>query len=133
MRREFVFGDEEETAYLDMLSPDWETIQSGGLKWLLIHKFPIPEGYTVKQATAAIHIPSEYPYAKLDMVYFYPKIERVDGQAIRCTECQRVIDGKSYQRWSRHYSSKNDWIPGADSIVTHCMAIQEWLAREFRR
>ena len=66
MRREFEFN-EEETAYLNTLSPDWETIKSGSLRWLLIHDFPIPEGYTVDKAIAAVNIPLEYPIAQLDI------------------------------------------------------------------
>ena len=99
MRREFQFN-EEETAYLDTLSPQWETIKAKGFRWLLIPDFPIPEGYTVDRAIAAINIPLEYPIAKLDMVYFYPAIKRSDGKEIKQTQCQQTIDGKNFQRWS---------------------------------
>lgn len=130
MRREFQFN-EEETAYLDTLSPQWETIKAKGFRWLLIPNFPIPEGYTVDRAIAAINIPLEYPIAKLDMVYFYPAIKRSDGKEIKQTQCQQTIDGKNFQRWSRHYTSAHPWDPNGDSIITHIMAIQNWLQREF--
>lgn len=130
MRREFQFN-EEETAYLDTLSPQWETIKAKGFRWLLIPNFPIPEGYTVDRAIAAINIPLEYPIAKLDMVYFYPAIKRSDGKEIKQTQCQQAIDGKNFQRWSRHYTSAHPWDPNGDSIITHIMAIQNWLQREF--
>ncbi len=130
MRREFKFNDEE-AAYLDTLSPEWETIKDGSHRWLLMHDFPIPEGYTVDKATAAVDIPLEYPIAQLDMVYFYPAIKRRDGKEIRQTQCPMTIDGKTFQRWSRHYTSAHPWDPNGDSIITHIMAIQNWLEREF--
>lgn len=130
MRREFKFN-EEETAYLDTLSPKWETIKAGGHRWLLMHDFQIPEGYTVDKATAAVDIPLEYPMAQLDMVYFCPAIKRADGKEIRQTQCTMEIDGKTFQRWSRHYTSVHPWDPNGDSIITHIMAIQNWLEREF--
>lgn len=131
MRREFKFN-EEETAYLDALSPLWETIKENGQRWLLIPGFPIPEGYTVNDAIAAINIPVEYPVARLDMVYFYPDIKRCDGKNIGATQFSRAIDGKTFQRWSRHYSCAHPWNPNGDSIITHIMAIHGWLAREFK-
>ena len=131
MRREF-FLNEEETAYLDMLSPEWEAIKYNGQRWILIPKFPVPEGYTVKETVAAINIPLEYPVAQLDMVYFFPALKRKDGKVIGQTQCTKEIDGKIFQRWSRHYSLKNQWNPLGDSIITHIMAIHGWLEREFR-
>ena len=132
MRREFKFN-EEETAYLNTLSPEWETIKSDGFRWLLIYDFPIPEGYTVDKAIIAVNIPLEYPIAQLDMVYFYPAIKRIDGKEIKQTQYTKVIDGKIFQRWSRHYTPAHPWNPNGDSIITHIMAIQNWLEREFRR
>lgn len=131
MRREFNFN-EEEAAYLDALSPSWETIKNNGQRWLLIPSFPVPKGYTVDSSIAAINIPLEYPVARLDMVYFYPAIKRCDGKEIRATQVNKEIDGKTFQRWSRHYSNAHPWNPNGDSIITHIMAIQGWLAREFK-
>lgn len=132
MRREFMFNNEEEMAYIDTLSPEWETVKINGERWLLMPDFFIPDGYTVNKAIAAINIPLEYPVAQLDMVYFYPAIKRKDGKVIGQTQYSREIDGKNYQRWSRHYTQKNPWNPAGDSIITHIMAIQGWLEREFK-
>ena len=134
MRREFELNGEE-AEFLDTLSSSWETIRNDNQKWVLIPDFPIPEGYNVRSAIAAVLIPTGYPVAQLDMVYFYPEIKRKDGMTIPCTDFNRTIDGKIFQRWSRHYARKGNgaWDPQGDSIITHCMAIQEWLLREFRR
>jgi hypothetical protein len=131
-RREFDLP-EEETEFLGTSFPEWEAVKEAS-KWILLPNFRIPEGYTVDNATAAIEIPTNYPMARLDMVYFYPDIKRKDGLIIRQTESYMNIDGKNFQRWSRHYPTDgpNKWDPMNDSIITHVMAIEDWLAREFK-
>ena len=124
LRRKFLLSPDD-TEYLDNAFPEWETIEG---RWILIHNFPIRSGFTVQSATAAIQIPAAYPETKLDMVYFYPAVLRVDGKAIRATECTMPIDGKSFQRWSRHYRP-GEWQPNEDNIATHVMAIHDWLDR----
>lgn len=121
---------EDEIEFLNLNYPEWEHIIQDKSRWLLIHNFPIPEGYTITKTTAAIYIPDHYPQSSLDMVYFYPHIIRKDGKTINCTDHYMIIEGKSFQRWSRHY---NYWNQQAHSIATHCLEIKHWLNREFER
>lgn len=129
LRRQFCMG-KEDTLYLDANHPNWETIADGANRVLLLHDFPIPDGYTVRTSTAAIIIPTNYPTQELDMVYFSPSIVRTDGQVIRQTNVQQVFDGITYQRWSRHYTITK-WKSDEDSVATHVMAIRDWLIRAF--
>lgn len=124
---------EEETEFLQASFPGWEAIKDTN-NWILISDFSVPEGYTVEKAIAAIQIPTNYPVAGLDMVYFYPDIKRKDEKEIRQTESYMNIDGKRFQRWSRHYpqSGPNKWDPMNDSLITHVLAVEDWLAREFK-
>ncbi len=128
LRREFLFGNED-TEYLNVNHPGWESILNGCQRWLLLNNFKIPAGYTIHECTVAISIPANYPSQPLDMAYFFPYIHRKDGQVIRQTDSSMIIDGKSFQRWSRHYSSQNPWIPDESNIATHIMAIRDWLDR----
>lgn len=130
-RREFIFSIEE-LEFLNASFPDWETIRQSNMQWLLLHEFPVPAGYNLKIATAAIQIPSDYPDVPLDMVYFYPHIKREDGLLIRCTDSIMSIDSKDFQRWSRHYTGLHPWQQGEDSLITHVIAIKNWLSREFQ-
>lgn len=123
-RREFLLSADD-TEYLDNAFPEWEAIAG---RWILIHKFPIRSGFTVQSATAAIQIPAGYPATKLDMVYFYPAVLRADGRPIGATGWNQPIDGKLFQRWSRHYRL-GEWQPNEDNIATHVMAIRDWLDR----
>ncbi len=101
---------------------------------MLLHDFStICDGYDHETVTAAIRIETGYPKAALDMVYFHPAIARKDGQPIRATQATQAINGKNFQRWSRHYTKKNPWIIGEHNLETHILAIEDWLMREFQK
>jgi hypothetical protein len=118
---------------LDELGLPWETVLEGGAMWLLVHEHPLPAGYTIPLATVAIRISQNYPIEQLDMVYFFPAIVRADGVAIGATESYQAIAGQNFQRWSRHYTAANPWVPGEFSVLTHLALIRHWLEREFKK
>ena len=120
----------EDQRFLDDYGLPWETIADGS-PWVLIHEFPVPKGYTQDKVTVAIRIESGYPNSVLDMAYFSPALQRVDGKAINATQHIQRLDGKGYQRWSRHRTSQNPWIPSVDNLGTHMILVEEWLVREF--
>lgn len=124
LRRRFLLSSDD-TEYLDNAFPEWEAIDG---RWILIHNFPIRPGFTIQSATAAIQIPATYPETKLDMVYFNPAVLRADGKAIGATGYTATIDGKPFQRWSRHYRA-GEWQANEDNLATHVMAIRDWLDR----
>ncbi len=103
----------------------------GSQRWLLIHDWPLPDGYNHSTVTAAIAVPSAYPDAALDMVYFQPHVARRDGKTIPAVSNHRVL-GTDWQRWSRHYTGKNPWRVGEDDMSTHMILIDHWLRREFQ-
>ena len=117
---------EEDTELLNAGGYDWETVESAG-RWLLIHDFPLPLGFTLPSSSAAVHIPSGYPSGALDMVYFHPTIVRVDGRVIPGTQAFVSIDGKQWQRWSRHYTADNPWRPADYNVVTHFNLAGTWV------
>ena len=117
---------EEDTELLNAGGYDWETVESGG-RWLLIHDFTLPQGFTLPSTSAAIQIPSGYPSGALDMVYFHPAIMRMDGVVIPATQASVSVDGKQWQRWSRHYTSANPWCPGDYNVITHLNLARTWV------
>jgi len=130
MRRDFLLP-KDDTDHLDAMGYQWETVVSGG-QWILIHEFAIPPGYNLAKITLAIQITAGYPAAPLDMVYVFPNLERSDGKPIGALSPHN-LDGKTYQRWSRHRSQENQWRPGIDSLCTHISLSQDWFAREFSK
>lgn len=118
--------------FLDEYGLTWEAIVDGS-QWVLIHDLPTPHGYNHPRVTAAIRIETGYPNTELNMVYFFPALARIDGTPIGATEAQQPLDGKTYQRWSRHRTGENPWKIGRDHLGTHVILIEDWLEREFEK
>lgn len=131
LRKQFDLLPEDE-GFLKEYGLPWETIVDGS-PWVLIHDFPTREGYNHARVTAAIRLETGYPISALDMVYFFPALARKDGKAIGATDAVQQIDGKSFQRWSRHRTPQNPWKAGQDSLGSHVILIEDWLEREFGR
>ena len=119
--------------FLEDYTLPWETIIDGS-QWVLIHDFSTQhEGYNHQTVTVAIRLETGYPTTQLNMVYVYPALSRKDNRPIGATEVRQPLDGKSYQRWSRHRTRHNPWKPGVDGIESHVYLIEDWFAREFER
>lgn len=111
----------------------WETISEKGL-WVLIHDFRTPDGYDHSTVTVAVPIPTGYPHAPMDMVYFHPGLSRKDGHHIKQADVWKKIDDKSFQRWSRHHAPENLCMEnGTYSLETHMCLVEDWLNREFNQ
>lgn len=128
MRRNFDLP-EEDREFLDARGHSWEAILANGQRWLLIADYPIPSGYNLGEALVAFSIEPTYPDTQIDMAYFLPHLELKSGKAIGALTVQE-IDGRQFQRWSRHRSSENPWRPGVDCLATHMVQVEYWLKRE---
>jgi hypothetical protein len=123
---------EQDRVFLDHYGLQWEAIVDGG-PWILMHGFPMLPGASHAFVTVATRMTTGYPIAALDMLYVYPALSRKDGRAIPCTEAMQMLDGKQYQRWSRHRTVANPWVPGEDSLETHIYLVEEYFRAEFTR
>jgi len=131
MRRQFELPSFD-AQHLATMALDWETIVDGAGRWLLIHDRPVPNGYNVERVAVALQIPPGYPDAQIDMAYFYPHLSRKDGLPINAL-AGHALDGKEFQRWSRHRTGEAPWRPGEDDISSHLVLVDDWLAREFEK
>lgn len=131
MRRMFELPPED-IEFLEAKGFKWETIVENGQQWLIIGDYPIPIEYNENKVALAINIVSGYPIAPLDMVYCFPQICRKDGKTINGL-ASHSLDGKNWQRWSRHRTAENPWHPGEDSICTHLLLVEEWFNRELHK
>lgn len=123
---------EQDEAFLKGYGLRWETIVDGST-WVLLHDFPVPDGYNVPSVSMAIRMEGGYPLAALDMIYVYPPLVRRDGKPIAQTQVIQLIDGKPFQRWSRHRTGENPWVAGLDSLETHIYLVEEFFAAELRK
>jgi hypothetical protein len=129
MRREFDLpeGDRE---YLDARGRSWEAVVGkDGKRWLLIEGYDVPPGYKCRETLAALLIESTYPDTQIDMVYFFPPLVLESGRIIGSLSTQE-IDGRTFQRWSRHRTAANPWRAEVDCVATHLLQVDEWLRLE---
>lgn len=118
--------------FLDENFGRWETISESGSQWIMVRDFELPQGFTAATSDMAIQLSAGYPDAALDMAYFYPPLQRSDAKGIPQVISQS-IEGKMWQRWSRHRTGANPWIPGEDNIATHVAYVRSFLDDEFRK
>jgi hypothetical protein len=124
---------EEDVEGLNAAGLAWETVTEGRCSWLLVHGLALPPKLGGTPVSVAISIPSGYPTAALDMAFMYPPVRRPDGRQIPATQASQALDGKHWQRWSRHYTATNPWRPGEYNTVTHLQLVRQWFDREEAR
>jgi len=130
MRREFDLP-EVDCEFLDARGRLWETIVNGQ-RWLLVGDYEVCPGYNHSQVTVALAIEPGYPDSQIDMAYFFPALSLVSGKTIGALTDQ-PIDGKTFQRWSRHRTAQNPWRADVDCVATHLIQVDEWLRREMAK
>lgn len=121
---------ESDEAYLDRHYVHWKTVIDAQRRWLVIHAYPLPAGYSVRKATLALEIPPTYPGAQIDMFYVCPPLTLPGGAAPGATETRVDVQGSSFQRWSRHRGEGHQWTPAVDNVVTHLALVEAALAKE---
>lgn len=130
-RRQFALL-EEDVEFLESLGLPWETLSESTGMWVLIYDYPVCTGYNDQKVTVAVKVEPGYPRTQLDMAYFFPALSRKDGQPIGATSVQQ-IDGKVFQRWSRHRTGQNPWREGIDNLGTHMSLVSYWFKQEFEK
>ena len=128
-RREFRLLPVDE-AGLDTRGVTWETFVDAGHRWLVLHDYALPVGYSAETVTIALDIPSAYPMAEIDMFFCLPHLTRSNGATIPQADVAMMIGGQNYQRWSRHRGQGARWQPGADNVLTHLALVESALVRE---
>ena len=128
-RRDFALLDADD-AYLDQLGLRWETVNDAGRRWLLIHHYPVPVGYTAQRTLLALEVPPTYPGAQIDMFYTNPPLALASGRAIDCTHIPATINGVAFNGWSRHRGPGSPWNPSVDNVSTHLALVESALLKE---
>lgn len=99
--------------------PDTELIPDGDNQALIIHKFKLPVGWLSKTVDLMIQIPRSYPLASLDMFWLSPEVSLPSGQLPDRGDIYEVHVGKTWQRFSWHYTPSHPWNPSRDSLLSH--------------
>lgn len=122
-----------------LFDDDYRILEDSGLvieeeitpRFLVIKNYPLKEGLyqsngqSLKEIEVLLIIPSNYNTSGGDMFWTYPQISRIDGSQIPAYGGDpRVYNGKTYDRWSRHWQVQT-WIPKIDNI-TKILGRVEW-------
>jgi len=132
MRSDFDLLEEDES-FIKRTCSKYDKIIEGNRNWLILRDYPVPSGYNVSVVDVAILIPAGYPRSPLDMAYFSPHLSRTDGIPIPKLTTSTSIEGKIYQRWSRHRKRDVAWRLGVDSLCHHVEEIAYWFQNEFNK
>jgi hypothetical protein len=124
-KRDFAVLEVDE-AYLNSLGYRWESVKDGTCRWLLIHNYPVPAGYTSRMVVLALLIPETYPGAQIDMFYTHPPLKLASGRPIDRTQPTAKIFGVEFNGWSRH----RQWNPAVDNVVTQLALVESAIAKE---
>lgn len=128
-RRQFALLDVDQR-FLNGLGLWWETVIDAERRWLLIHDYPAPNGYTVSRTLLALEIPLTYPGAQIDMFYTHPPLALKTGRPIDRTQVSASIQGQPFNGWSRHRGEQSKWNPTTDNVSTHLALVDSALAKE---
>jgi len=120
---------EHDARYLDSKDYNYSAEEDGkGWIHVVIHDFLLPDAYAPRSCDLLIKLPPGYPNANPDMFWTHPDIKLIRGAWPRSAEVHEVLNGKSWQRWSRHLTASK-WRPGCDCIQTFLAAIRRELAK----
>ncbi len=115
-------------AFLERMGHVWDAVDDGR-RWLILRDFPLPAHFQVRTCHLAIEMPTGYPSSQLDMFYCDPPLVLPAGHRPANADVRQVIEGREYQRWSRH-PEDGVWNPATDGLDTHFGLIELSLIRE---
>lgn len=128
LRREFDLLERDEQ-HLDALGLRWETMVDAERRWLLIHGYPVPVGYTVARTLLALEIPPTYPGAQIYGFYAFPPLALASGREIPSTQMRGTILEREFHGWSRNRGA-TPWNPALDNVATQLALADAALAKE---
>ena len=116
-----------------LFDDDYENLRERGIayeeseakRFFIFTHISLPEGlYTVATCDVLVVIPPNYNQDGNDMFWTFPRLYRADAKPIPAVldpagGDNRVLNGKEYCRWSRHWpSGPGMWRPGKDDIIS---------------
>lgn len=116
-------------AHLARIGLRWETVEQADRRWLLLHEYPVPRGYSVTHTLLALEVPPTYPGAQIYGFYAYPPLVLASGRTIESTQLRGTIDDREFHGWSRNRGSLA-WNPATDNVTTQLMLVDAALAKE---
>ena len=115
-------------AHLARIGLRWESVEQDDRRWLLLHDYPLPLGYSVTHSLLALEVPPTYPGAQIYGFYAFPPLALASGGTIENPQLRGTIDGREFHGWSRNRGSLA-WNPATDNVATQLMLVDAALAK----
>lgn len=120
------FLPERDRQYLSDRGFNWEEVEDGATKGIILQNFNLPVGrFSTPTANILIVLPGLYPDVAPDMFFLMPWLHLASsGDFPKAANVNFPFQGQSWQRWSRHNS---EWRPGIDGIWTMLKRVENAL------
>lgn len=120
-----LFLPQKDREYLEAKSLQYLEYQENGKNGLIIDNYILPVGkYNVSTTRLLILIPQGYNDVNPDMFYCWPTLTLLPGNTPpAATSGQVLFNGTTWQQWSRHLNTGNDWRPGIDGICSYLQKV----------
>lgn len=112
--------------FLEHAGINYRVFEEGGMLNVELLDFPIPHGLNAGTASILFRLSASYPDTPPDMWWIIPHLTSVNGGAIPATEVIETIDGRSWQRWSRHLDPAS-WRSGVDGLESYVRLLRNEL------
>lgn len=114
--------------FLGDRATDHRVANEANMTCIVLAGFDLPPGYDRSKSDLLLRLNPGYPDVPPDMWWFDPPIRRADGREIEATNVTETHLGRSWQRWSRHFSG-GQWRSGVDTLESFVALIRRELIR----
>ena len=119
---------DSDIAYLNERGIGYELANEANMTCVVIPQWPLPPGYNQTYADLLLRLSAGYPDIPPDMWWFDPAVTLANGQTVQATELTEPYLGRSWQRWSRHFTN-GQWQSGIDGLESYFALIRAELHR----
>lgn len=120
---------DEDVQYLEGKGFNYEAHLEGGMIVLVIKDFELPAGYQPDRVELLVYLHPQFPQVAPDMFWTLPVVTYIDGGRPAATEHMQPFLGRTWQRWSRHFTDA-PWRPERDDLRSYLRLIRTVLERE---
>ena len=119
---------ELDVAYLSERGIAHEVVAEAGMACVVLTEWQLPRGFDRDTADLLIRLSPGYPDVPPDMWWFSPPVHLANGRELPATNAVESHLGRSWQRWSRHFSG-GQWQSGVDGLESFLALIRQNLER----
>ena len=123
----------QDAEFLSRKGFHYEVTPEGGVLCLVIENYSLPTGYEPSSTSLLLRLPPSYPDGAPDMFWCNPavRIQSSGAFPVAADQMEPYL-GQSWQRFSRHFTGANVWVPGRDSLETYLTLIRGALEASLR-